>query len=177
LDELEIVEVAYGGLAAGRGVIGQRVRLWVSMLGVEIRKSLNLLGFFFFFAFRCYRYNRRYWLLLQFVDVSMGIVNLKDKVVDLLLEELDNCVTLSDYGITLIDLILPVDNGLISLYDNFFLLRDQGLKFFYLNHLSISISVVTLSYTGQLTHTATQQDLVVVLNIHEPNSTTKRLFG
>jgi hypothetical protein len=27
LDELEIVEVAYGGLAAERGVIGQRVRL------------------------------------------------------------------------------------------------------------------------------------------------------
>jgi hypothetical protein len=61
----------------------------------------------FFFAFRCYRYSRRYWLLLKFNDVSMGVINLKDKVVDLLLEELDNCVTLSDYGITLIDLILP----------------------------------------------------------------------
>jgi hypothetical protein len=30
LDGLEIVEVAYGGLAAGRGVIWLRVRLWVS---------------------------------------------------------------------------------------------------------------------------------------------------
>jgi hypothetical protein len=98
---------------------------WVSMLGVEIRNSLNFLGFFFF-AFRCYRYNRRYRLLLKFVDVSMGVVNLKDKVVDLLLEELDNCVTLSDYGITLIDLILPVDNDLISLCDNFFLLRTKA---------------------------------------------------
>jgi hypothetical protein len=176
LDGLEIVEVAYGGLAAGRGVVWLRVRLWVSMFGVKIRNSLNLLGFFFF-AFRCYRYNRRYWLLLKFIDVSMGLVNLKDKVVDLLLEELDNCVMLSDYGITLIDLILPVDNGLISLCDNFFLLHDQGLKFFYLSDLSISISVVTLSYTGQLTHTAAQQDLIVVLNIHEPDSTMKRLFG
>jgi hypothetical protein len=34
LDKLEIVEIAYGGLAAGRGVIWLRVRLWVSVLGV-----------------------------------------------------------------------------------------------------------------------------------------------
>jgi hypothetical protein len=89
----------------------------------------------------------------MFVDVSMGIVNLKDKVVDLLLEELNNCVTLSDYCITLIDLILPVDNGLISLRDDFLLFRDQGLKLFDLSDLSISILVVTLSYASQQTHT------------------------
>jgi hypothetical protein len=128
-------------------VIWLRVRLWVSMLGVEIRNSLNFL-WFFFFAFRCYGYSRGYWLLLNFIDVSMGVVNLKNEVVDLLLEELDNHVTLSDYCITLIDLILPMDNGLISLCDNFFLLRDQCLKLFYLSDLSISISIVTLSYTG-----------------------------
>jgi hypothetical protein len=148
LDGLEIVEVAYGGLAAGRGVIWLRVRLWVSMLGVEIKNSLNFL-WFFFFAFRYFRYSRRCWLLLKFVDVSMGVVNLKDEVGDLLLEELDNRVTLSDYCITLIDLILPVDNGLISLRNNFLLFRDQCLKLFYLSDLSISISVMTLSYTSQ----------------------------
>jgi hypothetical protein len=59
LEGLEIVEVAYGGLAAGRGVIWLRVRLWVSMLGVEIRKSFDFLRFFLF-AFRCFRYSRRY---------------------------------------------------------------------------------------------------------------------
>jgi hypothetical protein len=153
LEGLEIIEVAYGGLAAGRGMIWLRIRLWVSMLRVEIRNSLNFL-WVFFFAFRCYRYNRRYWLLLKFIDVSMGGVNFNDKVMDLFLEELDNCAMLSDYGITLIDLILPVDNGLISLCDNFFLLRDQGLKLFYLSDLSISISVVSLSNASQLTHTA-----------------------
>jgi hypothetical protein len=161
LNSLEIVEVAYGGLAAGRGVIWLRVRLWVSVLRVEVRNSLNLLGFFFF-TFKCYRYNRRCWLLLEFVDVSEGVVNLKDKVMDLFLEEFDNHVTLSDYCITFIDLILPVDNGLISLCDNFLLLRDQGLKLLYLSDLSISISVVSLSYTGQLTHTAVQHNLIVV---------------
>jgi hypothetical protein len=65
LDELEIVEVIYGGLAAGRGVIWLRVRLWVSVLGIEIRNSFDFL--WFFFTFRCFRYNRRCWLLLKFV--------------------------------------------------------------------------------------------------------------
>jgi hypothetical protein len=91
------------------------------MLGVETGNSLNFL-WVFFFAFRCYRYSRRYWLLLELVDVSMSIVNLKDKIVNLLLEELNDRVALSDYCITLIDLILPVKNGLLSRCDNFLLL-------------------------------------------------------
>jgi hypothetical protein len=81
LEGLEIVEVAYGGLATRRGVIWLRIGFWAFMLGVKIRNSLDFL-WFFFFAFRCYGYNRRYWLLLKFIDVSMGVVNLKDKVVD-----------------------------------------------------------------------------------------------
>jgi hypothetical protein len=43
LEGLKIVEVAYGGLAAGRGMIWLRIRLWVSVLGVEIRNSLDFL--------------------------------------------------------------------------------------------------------------------------------------
>jgi hypothetical protein len=112
LDGLEITEIAYGGMAAGRGVIWLRVRLWVFVLGIEIRNSFDFLRFFFF-AFRCFRNSRRCWLLLKFIDVSEGVVNLKDEVVDLLLEELDNRVALSDYCITLIDLILLVDNDFI----------------------------------------------------------------
>jgi hypothetical protein len=84
----------------------------------------------------------------------MGVVNLKNKVIDLLLEELDNRVTLSDYCITLIHLILLVKNGLLTRCDNFLLLGNQGLKLYYLSDLSISIAIVTLSYTSQLTHTA-----------------------
>jgi hypothetical protein len=72
LDELEIVEIAYEGLAAGRGVIWLRVRLWISVLGVKIRDSFDFLRFFFF----TFRYCRRCWLLLKFVDMSVGIVNL-----------------------------------------------------------------------------------------------------
>jgi hypothetical protein len=84
----------------------------------------------------------------------MGVINLKNKVVNLLLEELNDHVALSDYCITLIDLILPVKNGLLSRCDNLLLLRDQGLKLHYLSDLSISISIVALSDTSQLTHTA-----------------------
>jgi hypothetical protein len=109
--------------------------------------------------------------------VSEGVVNLKDEVVDLLLEELDNPVALSDYCITLIDLILPVDNDLILLCDNFLLFRDQCLKLFYLSDPSTCISVVTLSYIGEQTHTVAQHNLIVVLGIHEPDGTTECLFG
>jgi hypothetical protein len=34
-----------------------------------------------------------------------------------------------------------------------------------------------LSYTSQQTHTAAQQDLIVVLGIHEPDGAMERLFG
>jgi hypothetical protein len=83
----------------------------------------------------------------------MGVIDLKDKVVDLLLEELNDRVALSDYGITLIDLILPVKNSLLTCCDDLLLLRDQGLKLSDLSDLSISLSIVTLSYANQLTHT------------------------
>jgi hypothetical protein len=84
----------------------------------------------------------------------MGIIDLKDKVVDLLVEKLNDRVALSDHCITLIDLILPVKNGLLSCSDNFLLLCHQSLKLLYLGDLSVLIPIVTLHDTGQLTHTA-----------------------
>jgi hypothetical protein len=51
------------------------------------------------------------------------------------------------------------------------------LKLLYQSDLSISISVVSLSYTGQLTHTTEQHNLIVVLGIHKPDGTTERLFS
>jgi hypothetical protein len=74
LNKLEIIKVAYRGLAAGRGVIWLTVGFWVSMLGIKIRNSLDFLRVFFS-TFRYYRYSRRHWLLLKFIDVSMGIIN------------------------------------------------------------------------------------------------------
>jgi azurin len=66
-----------------------------------------------------------------------------------------------------------VDNGLVSLCDNFLFFRNQCLKLFYLSDLSISNFVMTLSYTGQQTHTVAQHNLIVVLafmNLMVPRS-------
>jgi hypothetical protein len=147
LNKLEIVEIAYRRLTAGRRVIWFRIGLRVSMLRVEIRNSLNFLQVFFS-TFRYYGCSGRYLLLLQFFNVSMGIVSFKDQVVDLFLEEFNDCVALSDYCITFVDLILSMKDGLISYYDDFILLSNQGLKLHYLGDLPISIPVMTLSYTS-----------------------------
>jgi hypothetical protein len=45
---------------------------------------------------------------LEFIDLGLGIINLQDEVVDLLLEKLNDCVALGDYRITLIDLVFSV---------------------------------------------------------------------
>jgi hypothetical protein len=80
--------------------------------------------------------------------VSMGVIDLKDKVMNLLLEELNDRVALSDDCITLIDLVLPVKNSLLTCCDDLLLLRDQGLKLYYLSDLAISIAILALSYAN-----------------------------
>jgi hypothetical protein len=106
LNKLEIVEISYRRLTARRRVVWLRIGLRVSMLRIEIRNYLNFFRVFFS-TFRYYGCSGRYLLLLQFFNVSMGIVSLKDQVVDLFLEEFNDGVALSDDCITLIDLILP----------------------------------------------------------------------
>jgi hypothetical protein len=92
--------------------------------------------------------------MLKFIDLSESIIHLKDEVMDLLLEELDDGVALSDCCITLVDLILRVKNGFIFLCDDLLLFCDHCLERFYLCDLSVSMPVVTLSGAGQLADTA-----------------------
>jgi hypothetical protein len=115
--------------------------------------------------------------LLEFIDVSMGVIDLKNKVMNLFLEELNDCIALSDDSITLVDLIFSMKDGLISCCDDLILLSHQGLKFHYLSDLTVSIPIVTLSHTCQLTHATKQQNLIMVPNIHEPGDTTDCFFG
>jgi hypothetical protein len=94
---LEIVEVAHGRLAAGRRMIGLRIRFGISMLGIKIRNSFNLFWvFFFIFTFRLLRCDRRCRLLMKHTDMGDGVAKLKGKVMDLLLEKLDDNVVLND---------------------------------------------------------------------------------
>jgi hypothetical protein len=58
--------------------------------------------------------------------VSLGIISLKDQVVDLFLEELNDCIALSDDSITLIDLIFSMEDGLISCCDDFILMVTKA---------------------------------------------------
>jgi hypothetical protein len=94
---LEIVEVAHRWLAARRRTIGLRIGFGISMLRIKIRNSSNLFRvFFFIFTFRLFRCDRRWWLLMKHIDMGDGIVKLKSKVMDLLLEKLDDSVVLND---------------------------------------------------------------------------------
>jgi hypothetical protein len=83
----------------------------------------------------------------------MGIINLKDEVVDLFLEKLNDRVALGDHHITLIDLVFSVKNGLLSCGNDSLLFCHQSSKLLYLGNLSVGIPKVSLRDTGQLTHT------------------------
>jgi hypothetical protein len=124
----------------------------ISVLRIDLRDSFDFFRIFFFF--RSW-YSRRCWLLLEFIDLGLGIINLENKVVDLFLEKLNDRVALGDYRITLIDLVFPVMNSLFPGSDDFFLLYHRSLKLLYLVNLSVSIPEMTLRDTDQLTHTAT----------------------
>jgi hypothetical protein len=125
----------------------------ISVLRIDPGDSFNFFRIFFFLFGGWY--SRRYWLLLKFIVLGLGIINLENEVVDLFLEELNIRVALGDYRITLIDLVFLVMNSLLPGSDDFFLLCHQSLKLLYLGDLSVSIPKVTLRDTDQLTHTAT----------------------
>jgi hypothetical protein len=109
--------------------------------------------------------------------VSLGIIRLKDQIMNLFLEELNDCISLSGDSITLVDLIFSMKDGLISCCDDLILLSHQGLKFHYLSDLTVSIPIVILSHISQLTHATKQQNRIMMLNIHEPGDITDRFFN
>jgi hypothetical protein len=94
---LKIVEIAHRRLATGRRTIGLRIRFGISMLGIKIENSFNLFWvFFFIFTFRLLRYDRRCRLLMKHTDMGDSVAKLKGKVMDLLLEKLNDSVALND---------------------------------------------------------------------------------
>jgi hypothetical protein len=109
---------------------------------------------------------------MEHIDVGDGVVKLKGEVVDLLLKELNNGVALDNHYINLEDLILSLGDGFILLCYNLIFSSDLGLELFNLSNLLVNISVMTLSYTGQLVHTAMLKYLIVVLCIHESDCST-----
>jgi hypothetical protein len=92
---------------------------------------------------------------LEFIDLGLSIINLEDEVVDLFLKKLNDRIALGDHCVTLIDLIFPVMNGLLSGGDDFIFLCHKGLKLRNLGDLSVSIPEMTLRDIDQLTHIMT----------------------
>jgi hypothetical protein len=123
----------------------------VPMLRVKLRDFLNLLWIFFFGLTYC-GCDGRYWSLLQFFKVSLGIISFKDQIMDLFLKELNDGIALSDYMVTLVDLIFSMKDGLIPCCDDLILLSHQGSKLVNLSDLSISLPIVTSRGIDQLTH-------------------------
>jgi hypothetical protein len=74
---------------------------------------------------------------------------------DLFLKELNDRVALGDYRITLIDLVFPVMNTLISSSDDPVFLGHQGSKLVNLGDLSIRLPIITSRGIDQLTHLVT----------------------
>jgi hypothetical protein len=67
------------------------------MLGIKIENSFNLFQvFFFIFTFRLLRCDRRCRLLMKHTNMGDGVAKLKGKVMDLVLEKLDDSVVLND---------------------------------------------------------------------------------
>jgi hypothetical protein len=84
-------------MTARRRTIGLRIRFGISMLRIKIGNSFNLFRvFFFIFTFRLLRCDRRCRLLMKHTDMGGGVAKLKGKVMDLLLEKLDDSVELND---------------------------------------------------------------------------------
>jgi hypothetical protein len=81
--------------------------------------------------------------------VSLGIIILKDQIMNLFLEELNDCIVLSDDSITLVDLIFSMKDGLISCCDDLILLGHQGLKFHYLRPSATRIQMVRYIYPAE----------------------------
>jgi hypothetical protein len=84
----------------------------------------------------------------------MGIINFENEILDLLLKKFNDRVALGDYRITLIDLVFPMMNSLISSSDDPIFLGHQGSKLVNLGDLSISLPIVTSRSINQLTHFA-----------------------
>jgi hypothetical protein len=123
------------------------------VLRIDLEDSFDFFRIFFF-LFEGW-HSRRCWLLLEFIDVGVGIINLQDEVMDLLLEELNDRVALGDYRIIFIDLVFPVMNSLISSSDDPIFLDHQGSKLVNLGDLSINLPMVTSRSINQLTHLVT----------------------
>jgi hypothetical protein len=104
---------------------------------------------------------------MKHVDMVNSLAKIKVELMNLLLEKVNDSVTLDNESIALNNLILSMLNGFFPLGHNLFLGSDSGLEFLNLRILPANLITIPLGYIGQSIYTVLLKCLVVVLCIHK----------
>jgi hypothetical protein len=136
------------------------------MLRVDLEDSFDFFRVFFFFILKLINI-RMHCLLMKHVDMVDSLAKIKIRLMNLLLEKINDSVTLDNESITLNNLFLSMLNGFFPLSNNLFLGRDSGLEFLNLRILLANLITISLGYVGQAIYTVLLKCLVAVLCIHE----------
>jgi hypothetical protein len=99
---------------------------------------------------------------MKHVDMVDSLAKIKIKLMNLLLEEVNNSVALDNESITLNNLFFLMLNGFFPLSNNLFLGRDSGLEFLNLRILPANLITIPLGYVGQSIYTMLLKCLVAV---------------
>jgi hypothetical protein len=129
------------------------------MLRVDPKDSFDFFRIFFFITIRLID-NGLPWLLMKHVDVINSWAKIKVELMNLLLEKVNNNVTLGNESITLNNLFLSMLNGFFPLSNNFFLSSDSSLEF-------LNLRTLPANLIGQAVDTMLLKCLVMILSIHE----------
>jgi hypothetical protein len=85
---------------------------------------------------------------MKHVDMVNSLAKIKVELMNLLLEKINDSVTLDNESITLNYLFLSMLNGFFPLSNNLFFDRDSGLEFLNLRILSANLIMIPLGYVG-----------------------------
>jgi hypothetical protein len=104
---------------------------------------------------------------MKHVDMVNSLAKIKVELMNLLLEKINDSVTLDNESIALNILILSMLNGFFPLGNNLFLGSDSSLEFLNLRILPANLITIPLGYVGQSIYTMLLKCLVAVLCIHK----------
>jgi hypothetical protein len=109
---------------------------------------------------------------MKHVDVVNSLAQIKVELMNLLLEEVNNSITLSNEGITLNNLFFSMLYSFFTLSNIFFLGSDSSLECLNLRILSANLITIPLGYVGQAIDTVLLKRLIAVLCTHESDGST-----
>jgi hypothetical protein len=127
-------------------VIGLGIWGGVTVFGVKTRFSFYFFWLFFFFLTLIFFWHYRWCgLLMEVVDMVDGIIKLNGKILNLILEELNNGIALGNNRLPLVDLVLLVVDDHVTLGQQVDLGIRDSVKLIQLIKLLGDSSMVSLS--------------------------------